>query len=160
MKNLLLNEIIQQINGHVINGLDNFLIKRVMNEAKKNIKNNTLLFHRDRDPIKGKYWSDNDFIAVVTDSSEQCTNLGDQITLIEVDDVEVAYFWFIDYYRNLFQIPVIGVTGTCGKTSTKEMIKQILEKDYNVEATWESMNSMSVNLRYLLGIDDETEAAV
>ncbi|HJV16409.1 MAG TPA: UDP-N-acetylmuramoyl-tripeptide--D-alanyl-D-alanine ligase, partial [Bacillales bacterium] len=63
-------------------------------------------------------------------------------------------------YRNLFQIPVIGVTGTCGKTTTKEMIKQILEEDFNVEATWASMNSMSVNLRYLLDIDDETEMAV
>lgn len=160
MKSLLLNDIIHQINGRVLSGLDNFLIKKVMNLTKKDIKNNTLLFHRDRDSIMGKYWSENDFIAVVTDTPEQCTNLGDRITVIKVDDIEAAYWKFIDYYRNLFQIPVIGVTGTCGKTTTKEMIKQILEEDFNVEATWASMNSMSVNLRYLLDIDDETEMAV
>lgn len=160
MKSLLLSDIIQQIDGLVVNGLDNFIIKRVKTETKKYIENGTLLFHFDRDPIRGKYWRDNTAIAVVTDSIEQCSALGDNITLIKVEDVKEAYWNFIDFYRSLFQIPVIGVTGTCGKTSTKEMIVQILEEDYNVQATWASMNSMSVNLRYLLGIDEETEAAV
>lgn len=40
------------------------------------------------------------------------------------------------------------------------MIRQILIEDYKVKATWMSMNSMSVNLRYLTGIDDTTEVAV
>ena len=74
--------------------------------------------------------------------------------------MEEAYWKFIHYYRNLFQIPVIGVTGTCGKTTTKEMITQILEQDYNVDSTWMSMNSMSVNLRYLMRFDEDTEMAV
>src|SRR5207253_8245823 len=41
-----------------------------------------------------------------------------------------------------------------------EIIRQILREDYKVKATWMSMNSMSVNLRYLTGIDDETEVAI
>lgn len=160
MKHIPLSEIVKKINGRVTNGLENPIIKGVTKRTKKNIDDHTLLFHFNRDSIKGKYWNGRQSIAVVTDAPEQCEELGDQILLVEVNSVEEAYWNFIDYYRNLFQIPVIGVTGTCGKTTTKEMITQILVKDFNVEGTWMSMNSMSVNLRYLTKIDDETEIAV
>ncbi|WP_318505548.1 UDP-N-acetylmuramoyl-tripeptide--D-alanyl-D-alanine ligase [Bacillus sp. T3] len=80
--------------------------------------------------------------------------------LIETEDLDAAYWNFIEYYRGMFDIPVIGVTGTCGKTTTKEMMKQILQDDFNVKATWKSMNSMSVNLRYVTGINEDTEVAV
>jgi UDP-N-acetylmuramoyl-tripeptide--D-alanyl-D-alanine ligase len=160
MKSLSLTDILRQIGGHVLHGSGNPVIKNVKNRSRKQIDDHTLVFHFDRDQIRGKYWAENRSIVIVSDEPDQCTDLGEQIVLIKVDNVEEAYWKFIDYYRNLFQIPVIGVTGTCGKTTTKEMMRQILCEDYNVEATWMSMNSKSVNLRYLLGIDDETEVAV
>lgn len=160
MNSLLLTDILGQTGGHVLHGSDNPVIKYVKNRSKKYIKDHTLVFHLDRDRIRGKYWNDNRSIVIVSDEPGQCTDLGEHIVLIKVDNVEEAYWKFIDYYRSFFQIPVIGVTGTCGKTTTKEMMSQILEEDYNVEATWMSMNSKSVNLRYLTSIDDETEVAV
>ena len=88
-------------------------------------------------------------------------NFGETVSLIQVTDVNDSYWKFIDYYRNLFQIPVIGITGTCGKTTTKEMIKHILRKeDYNVRATYRNMNSNSMNLEYLLDLNDKTEVAI
>ncbi|MFX3623582.1 MAG: Mur ligase family protein [Ectobacillus sp.] len=160
MKHLSLMDILGQTGGRVVHGSGNPIIKHVTNRSKKDIDDHTLVFHLKRDPIRGKYWADNHSIAVISDAPEQCTGLGEGIILIQVDDVEETYWKFVNYYRNLFQIPVIGVTGTCGKTTTKEMIRQILEKDYNVEATWMSMNSKSVNLRYLTDIDEKTEMAV
>ncbi|MFC3885410.1 Mur ligase family protein [Bacillus songklensis] len=160
MKNLTLQEILKQIGGDVLQGSGNPLIKHVMNYSKKDINDHTLVFHMDRERIRGKYWKQNHSIVIVTDKPDLCTELGNQITLIKTDHLEEAYWKFIEYYRSLFDIPVIGVTGTCGKTTTKEMIRQILREDYKVKATWMSMNSMSVNLRYLTGIDDETEVAV
>ena len=158
---LQLSEILQQIDGQIIHrGDSDPLIKNVVNRTKKEIDNHTLLFHIKRDPIRGKYWADNHSVVIVTDVPEKCTQLHDQIRVIEVKDVKAAYWKFIDYYRGLFDIPVIGVTGTCGKTTTKEMIAQILEYDYNIESTWMSMNSMSVNLRYLMKLKKETEMAV
>lgn len=160
MKHLPLATVVEQINGHIIHGSQNQTIKHVMKRTNKEIKDHTLLFHFKRDSIHGKYWRDNSEVAVVTDTPEKCSGLEKDITIVVVDDVEAAYWKFIDYYRGLFDIPVIGVTGTCGKTTTKEMIATILEEDYVTESTWMSMNSMSVNLRYLLDIDDETEIAV
>ncbi|MFB6465575.1 Mur ligase family protein [Cytobacillus sp. Hz8] len=160
MKHLPLNEIVQQIQGRIVWGSNNPIIKHVIKWTNKEIKDHTLLFHLRKDQINGKYWRDNEEIAVVTESPEQCQELGNNIVLVVVDDVQEAYYRFIDYYRSLFDIPIIGVTGTCGKTTTKEMIATILEAEFETESTWMSMNSMSVNLRYLLRLDDETEAAV
>lgn len=160
MLDLRLNEIMKHVGGKRIHGRGDPLIKHVVNRTKKQIKNQTLLFHLQRDPIRGKYWADNQAVAVVTDVPEKCTNLHEEISIIEVSDINKAYWQFIDFYRGRFDIPVIGVTGTCGKTTTKEMIAQILEHDYNIEYTWMSMNSKSVNLRYLMKWNKETEMAV
>lgn len=45
------------------------------------------------------------------------------------------------YYRSLFSIPVIGITGSVGKTTTKEMIFAALDTKYHVLKTIGNMNS-------------------
>ena len=62
------------------------------------------------------------------------------------------------FYRDQFHIPIVAITGTSGKTTTKEMIKHILSADRKVTATTLSGNSRTASLQYLLGIEDETEA--
>ena len=46
-----------------------------------------------------------------------------------------------NYHRNTFDIPVIGITGSNGKTSTKELIQTILSKQYNVLYTLGNLNN-------------------
>ncbi|MBF6597158.1 MAG: bifunctional UDP-N-acetylmuramoyl-tripeptide:D-alanyl-D-alanine ligase/alanine racemase [Fermentimonas sp.] len=45
------------------------------------------------------------------------------------------------YHRILFNIPVIGITGSNGKTIVKEWLYQLLEKDYNIVRSPRSYNS-------------------
>ena len=59
-----------------------------------------------------------------------------------------------------FKIPVIAVTGTCGKSTTKEMIAQILASKHRVVATESSKNALRYMNDYLMRIDDATEFAV
>jgi UDP-N-acetylmuramoyl-tripeptide--D-alanyl-D-alanine ligase len=79
---------------------------------------------------------------------------------LHVLDVEKAYQQIINYYRQLFNIPVVSITGTCGKTTTKEMVKQVLEKKYNVVSTIANRNSLVCNNDYLFSIDDKTDFGV
>ena len=88
--------------------------------------------------------------------NEQLENL----TVIKVNDTEEAYWKFVNYYRSLFQIPVVAITGTSGKTTTKEMIRHILSADKRIASTNSSNNSRTAHLHYLLSIDEDTEAAV
>ena len=64
------------------------------------------------------------------------------------------------YYRSLFSVPVIGITGSVGKTTTKEMIAGVLGIKAKVLKTSENMNNeLGVPLT-LLSLDDSHEAAV
>ena len=160
MKTLLLKTIVEKIDGEIIQGTDNLLIDYFVTRTKR-LKQGALLFdlyhdkyvNREMCPKGCRY-------AIVTDQSANFRGLGENITVVQVADITEACWEFIDYYRNLFNIPVIGVTGTCGKTSTKEMIKHILLENYNVKATHKSNNALFRNLGYLLDIDDTTQAAV
>jgi UDP-N-acetylmuramoyl-tripeptide--D-alanyl-D-alanine ligase len=80
--------------------------------------------------------------------------------IIMVGDIEDSFFQFTSYYRHLFSIPVVAITGTCGKSTTKEMLKHILKETHNVQATIGSKNADYYNLDYLMGIDEDTDVAV
>ncbi|WP_026074608.1 Mur ligase family protein [Brevibacillus massiliensis] len=161
MKSIPLRDIVQQIGGRIIHGSGNPMMMNVIDWSKKEIDDHTLVFHLDREPIHGKYWRVYQSVAIISDKPDFCMDLEDSIILIQVEQVEQAYEQFVQYYRNLFPIPVIGITGTCGKTTTKEMIRQILdEEDFTVTATWRSINGIWDNVEYLLEIDQHTDVAV
>ena len=44
-------------------------------------------------------------------------------------------------WRNQFDIPIVGITGSNGKTSTKELLKHILTSNFNVHATEGNYNT-------------------
>lgn len=97
-------------------------------------------------------------IAIITDKSQQVTSK--EVTIVKVDDVDVAYWKFIRDYRSMISIPVIAVTGTSGKTTTKEMIYHLLSGDLTVAHTNSTNNSRTAHLMHLLSMGEETEAAV
>ena len=67
-------------------------------------------------------------------------NLGDS-RLILVDDCLQTFKDLAREHRRQFDIPVIGITGTNGKTTTKELIRAVLSECYNVMATEGNFNN-------------------
>lgn len=64
------------------------------------------------------------------------------------------------YYRSLFDIPIIGITGSVGKTSGKELISAVLGAKYVVHKTDMNLNNdIGVPLT-LLSLDESHEVAV
>ncbi|MEK4028558.1 UDP-N-acetylmuramoyl-tripeptide--D-alanyl-D-alanine ligase [Pseudobacillus sp. FSL P4-0506] len=123
--------------------------------------NHTLYFRRSgRIFLDGEKFKKFTSFYIVTDSSFSNMDKLRPEQIIMVDDVMKAFFTFTSYYRHLFDIPVVAITGTCGKTTTKEMLKHILQKDYKVQATVSNKNAGCYNLPYLMGIDEETDAAI
>ena len=65
-----------------------------------------------------------------------------------------------NYHRNQFDIPVFSLTGTNGKTTTKELIVAVLEQKYNVSSTKGNFNNHIGVPLTLLDIDETAEIAV
>ena len=64
------------------------------------------------------------------------------------------------YHRSQFDIPVVGITGTNGKTTTKELIAAVLSKKYNTVATQGNYNNHIGVPLTLFRINEKTEMAV
>lgn len=157
MKSLYLSEIISIIEGSVECGYADFLVDNVVLSLDK-LKDNGVYF--DLEEKKDlEIFKKCDNCALV--ASRNCViAFTGNVTVIKVDDLEKSMWKFVEYYRALFNIPIVAVTGTCGKTSTKEMIAHILSLYFRTVSTRKSINGWRTNLRYLMEIDDQTEAAV
>src|SRR5690606_34834708 len=64
------------------------------------------------------------------------------------------------YHRSQLQIPFIGITGTNGKTTTKELIHSVLSQQFNTYATQGNLNNHIGVPLTLLSIRPETEIAI
>jgi UDP-N-acetylmuramoyl-tripeptide--D-alanyl-D-alanine ligase len=100
--------------------------------------------------LKGAKYDAHDFIidavkngaaAVVIDRKHAhvAGNLG--VPAIVVPDTLLALQKMAALHRKKFDIPVLAITGTNGKTTTKEMLAWILHSKYNVHRTWGNLNN-------------------
>ncbi len=64
------------------------------------------------------------------------------IDLIKVDDVNEAVIKMATYIRSKINIPVVAITGSVGKTSTKDLISSVLGEKYTVHKTKGNMNNL------------------
>ena len=64
------------------------------------------------------------------------------------------------YHRNKFEIPVIGITGSNGKTSTKELIATVLKEQFNVLYTQGNLNNHIGVPLTLLNLNNTHDIAV
>lgn len=80
--------------------------------------------------------------------------------IILVPDVLEALQQLAACHRKRFHIPVLALTGTNGKTTTKELIAAVLSRRFRVVATEGNLNNHIGVPLTLLRIDEKTEAAV
>lgn len=64
------------------------------------------------------------------------------------------------WHRSRFDIPVIGITGSVGKTTTKEMIAAVLSRRFNTHKTEKNFNNELGVPQTLLRLDDANQVSV
>src|SRR5688572_17371689 len=79
---------------------------------------------------------------------------------ILVDDVLETLQQLARYHRDQLNIPVIGLTGSNGKTTSKELLNSVLSKKYKTYATKGNLNNHIGVPLTLLAIDKTVEIAV
>ncbi len=115
--------------------------------------------------IKGENSDGNDYIGSSYEKGALCA-IG-QIqpqnpdrAFIKVRDTVSALGDLAAFYRSGFNLPIIGITGSVGKTTAKEMVSAVLSQRFNVHKTQKNLNNdLGVPLT-LFGLDSRHQAAV
>lgn len=84
----------------------------------------------------------------------------EDINLIRVKDTTKSFGYISKYYKNKFNIQYIGVTGSVGKTSTKDMIYSVLNQKYKTLKNEGNFNNEIGVPKTLLNLDNTIEKAV
>lgn len=96
--------------------------------------------------------------ALVVSRAPKLDTLG--VPIFEVRDTLVALGALAHYWRRAWGKTIIGVAGSNGKTSTKDLIRAALGRSYNVHATTGNLNNRIGVPHTLLALPPEAEVAV
>ncbi len=126
----------------------------------RSIKENSIFF-----ALKGGNFNGNKFAqqaieqgALYAIVDEKEAEISDKMIL--VDNVLETLQELANYHRKQLNIPILGITGTNGKTTTKELIKAVLETTHKVFATQGNLNNHIGVPLTLLSMDEDTEIGI
>jgi len=157
MKPITLREIADACNGQLF-GDENIVVTSIVTDSRQ-VKEGSMFA-----AIKGERADGHNFISICMEQGAVCALCENvpatECTYILVPSTLVALRQIAEYYRSKFDIPFIGITGSVGKTSTKEMIASVLSQKFNVHKTQGNFNNeLGVPLT-IFGLDEEHEIAV
>lgn len=116
--------------------------------------------------LKGEHFDGNDFALNVAEEGIAACVIADRKDLPQherlfvVEDSLKALQELANYHRKQLDTPIIGITGTNGKTTTKELVSAVLAKKYNILFTQGNFNNQLGVPLTLLRIKQDTELAV
>ncbi len=117
-------------------------------------------------PLKGEHFDGHHFIEQAFEAGAVLAlcaadaPLETQRPVLRVDDTLKAFQDLARQWRRQCNVTVIGITGSSGKTSTKEILKQIFARDFKVHATPLNWNNEIGVPRTLLGLTPEHEVCL
>lgn len=117
--------------------------------------------------VKGERFDGNDYISQAAQSGAAAAisdrpsgSVSADIPVIYVKDSRIAQLALARSYRDRFPLKLCGVTGSVGKTSTKDMIYAVISAQYNTLKTEGNFNNDIGLPRTLFGLSEEYKAAV
>lgn len=125
----------------------------------RNVLKNSIFFALKGDNFDGNKFAkcaiDNGALLAVIDNAEYYTE-----KCFLVDDVLKTLQNLANYHRNILKTKIIGITGTNGKTTTKELLAAVLSQNYKTVATKGNLNNQIGVPLTLLSITPDVEVAI
>lgn len=152
---MTLNEVIKIVNGKTKINSDR-KIKEIKTDTRKINKNDIFI------AIKGKNYDGHKFIdeAIEKGAIACIVQYGDNNKCIKVDSTMNALFSLGNYIRNKYNIPLIAITGSNGKTTTKDLLHYVLSRKYNVLKNDGSKNNIIGVSDTLFHLNDDYDIIV
>lgn len=139
------DELLNAIDGEVIVKGNNINFNKLCIDTRKIEKDNVYL------AIKGANFNGNDFaikaleagasIVIVDELNFNLNDIKENGNVIKVKNTREALLNLAKFYREKLGLKVIGVTGSTGKTSTKDLIAALLSAKYRVFKTKGNFNN-------------------
>lgn len=145
MEYINFNEIVMAVKGDIYNkGLEEEF-SCVCTDTRKIEKNSIFI------ALHGERFNGNDFaaaasnkgasICIIDEVKFDMQEINKNTSIIKVNDTREALAELAAYYRSKLNIKIIGVTGSTGKTSTKDILAAALSKNYKVFKTEGNYNN-------------------
>ena len=161
MKNLTVQEIIEATNATLITGDPKFVCKNFSRDTRIIQKGDTYI------AIKGENFDGNLFWREAIQKGADCvivsnieyTEKDKEIlknkTILKVEDTLQALYKIAKLKRSFYNIPVIAITGSVGKTSTKDIVANVVSQKYKTLKTIGNNNN-NIGLPFtILRLQDE-----
>ncbi|WP_432709324.1 UDP-N-acetylmuramoyl-tripeptide--D-alanyl-D-alanine ligase [Pedobacter sp.] len=137
-----------------------YLANPTISTDTRNISNDCLFF-----ALKGDHFNANTFAEKALENGAAYAVIDEEAYKVDercilVDDVLTTLQELAKHHRKQLKIPVIGLTGSNGKTTTKELIKAVLAQKYSVFATHGNLNNHIGVPLSVLSISLDTQIAV
>ncbi len=115
--------------------------------------------------IKGEHFDANTFAKEALDKGASYVIIDNKSFYIDlrtilVEDSLKTLQELAKFHRNFLKLPIIALTGSNGKTTTKELIQRVLSKKYRTKATVGNLNNHIGVPLTLLSFNSETEIGI
>lgn len=141
MQKLNVKDILAATGGTLICGTEDFVISEVVTDSRKAGAN--MLFV----PIVGDNNDGHDFIGSAFENGAETVITHRDIpaqdgkNIIRVRDTRIAFGDIARFYKEKYNLPTVAITGSVGKTTTKDMISAVLAMKYNTLKTQGNFNN-------------------
>lgn len=164
MLELNLQEIVKATKGALLKEADVKEIKAVSTDTRK-IEEGTMFI-----ALKGEIFNGNNYvldafdkgakIAIVDEVKCDLNELKEDVTLIKVENTGRALMDLAKFYREKLGLKVVGITGSAGKTSTKDLVAAVLSYKYKVFKTKGNFNNEIGLPLMILELDSTYDVAI
>lgn len=141
MKTMTVGEVYRAIGGRLLQGDQDVKICRVSTDTRQ-MQPGDLFF-----ALRGERYDAHDFLdrAVAGGAGglvvSRDVEVDPRVPVIRVGDTLAGLQSLAAYNRRQYSVPVVGITGSSGKTTTKDMTAAVLETRFNVLATRGNLNN-------------------
>lgn len=157
MKELYLEKVEKAVKGEIVSGNKDIIIKDICTDTRK-VKEGDLFI-----PLVGDNFDGHNFIEEAFSKGAVAVLSHKDISgkaVIKVEDTKEALADLAEYYISLFKIPIVAVTGSTGKTTTKELIYSVLSQKYKTIKTEGNFNNEIGLPLTAFRINESTQAVV
>jgi UDP-N-acetylmuramoyl-tripeptide--D-alanyl-D-alanine ligase len=142
MRKINATQITGAVGGKLVAGTGSLFAYGISTDSRKVVANDAFI------ALKGENYDGHSFTANAVEKGasvlivdRDIDDMGPGVAVIRVDDTLQALHRLAAWYRGLFNIDFVAVTGSTGKTTTKNMIAQVLSQSFSVLKTQGNLNN-------------------